>query len=75
MDWATQPDKFRRLLGAPSLDLPRSGPGASVPASASPQRLLALPALGALLHDAAGITAWKRQVFASDHSVCSSAST
>ncbi|CAE8615837.1 unnamed protein product [Polarella glacialis] len=58
MDWDSQPDKFRRMLGSPSLDLPRSGPEVTVPASSS---LQSLSALGVLLHDAAGITAWKAQ--------------
>merc|ERR1719375_1862422 len=58
MDWENQPDKFRRVLGAKSLDLPRSSATASVPAGTP---LWSMEALGVLLHDAAGITAWKRQ--------------
>eukprot|EP00441_Pelagodinium_beii_P047986 CAMPEP_0197625138 /NCGR_PEP_ID=MMETSP1338-20131121/4575_1 /TAXON_ID=43686 ORGANISM="Pelagodinium beii, Strain RCC1491" /NCGR_SAMPLE_ID=MMETSP1338 /ASSEMBLY_ACC=CAM_ASM_000754 /LENGTH=686 /DNA_ID=CAMNT_0043195457 /DNA_START=95 /DNA_END=2155 /DNA_ORIENTATION=+ len=56
MDWENQPDKFRRLLGAPSIDLPRSG------ADVVPEGPLhSLQSLGALLHDSCGITAWKGQ--------------
>lgn len=58
MDWENQPDKFRRVLGSRSVDLPRSGTAATVPDGVS---LWSLDALGVLLHDAAGITAWKSQ--------------
>lgn len=58
MDWENQPDKFRRVLGSRSLDLPRSGATVSVPSGVPLQNL---DALGVLLHDAGGITAWKSQ--------------
>lgn len=58
MDWDNQPDKFRRVLGAPSLDLPESGPTAELQEGAA---LPDLQAIGLLLHDACGITAWKQQ--------------
>jgi hypothetical protein len=58
MDWQNQPDKFRRVVGARSIDLPRSAAEAVVPDDAP---LSSLRALGVLLHDAAGITAWKSQ--------------
>jgi hypothetical protein len=64
MDWQNQPDKFRRLLGAASVDLPRSSAtlaAVSTPLSAAAPLSSNLAALGVLLHDAAGLTAWKRQ--------------
>ena len=50
MPW--QPDKFRRMLGAPSVDLPTSGAAVTLD-PATP--LDSEAALGVLLHDAAGI--------------------
>ena len=64
MDWQNQPDKFRRLLGAASVDLPRSSArlgAVATPLSAAAPLSANLAALGVLLHDAAGLTAWKRQ--------------
>ena len=61
MDWANQPDKFRRFLGAVCLDLPRSGPQVVVAESEKFSRLRNLDSLGVLMHDAAGLTAWKSQ--------------
>eukprot|EP00927_Polykrikos_kofoidii_P044786 TRINITY_DN38670_c0_g1_i1.p1 TRINITY_DN38670_c0_g1~~TRINITY_DN38670_c0_g1_i1.p1 ORF type:complete len:712 (-),score=84.11 TRINITY_DN38670_c0_g1_i1:35-2170(-) len=57
MDWNNQPDKFRRVLGAPSLDLKQSGPATELHDMCE---LPDLQALGTLLHDACGITAWKQ---------------
>merc|ERR1712178_77351 len=58
MDWENQPDKFRRVMGSRSVDLPRSGKAVTVKAGTPLQQL---ESLGVLLHDAAGITAWKSQ--------------
>merc|ERR1719262_720695 len=55
MDWDNQPNKFRRALGAPCIDLPQSGPRAEASGD-----LRTFTALGVLLHDALGITAWKQ---------------
>eukprot|EP01063_Lacrimia_lanifica_P020742 TRINITY_DN28031_c0_g1_i1.p1 TRINITY_DN28031_c0_g1~~TRINITY_DN28031_c0_g1_i1.p1 ORF type:complete len:698 (+),score=213.32 TRINITY_DN28031_c0_g1_i1:42-2135(+) len=57
MDWDNQPDKFRRMFGARSVDLRRSGAGVA----AAPAGAWTADSLGELLHDAAGITAWKAQ--------------
>eukprot|EP00928_Gymnodinium_smaydae_P054402 TRINITY_DN3817_c0_g2_i3.p1 TRINITY_DN3817_c0_g2~~TRINITY_DN3817_c0_g2_i3.p1 ORF type:complete len:871 (+),score=123.32 TRINITY_DN3817_c0_g2_i3:39-2615(+) len=58
MDWENQPDKFRRIIGSKSVDLPRSG---VLTLLSDDVAFGSLDALGVLLHDAAGITAWKSQ--------------
>ena len=71
LDWATQPDPFRRYAGAPLLDLPRpaiapptlyadlydgAGPGpGSVPSSA-----MTLDTIGSFLRHSMGLSAWKQ---------------
>jgi len=55
MDWDSQPNKFRRFLGSACVDLPQSGPHAEVHGDP-----FSLQSLGILLHDALGLTAWKR---------------
>ncbi len=54
LDWATQPDPFRRYAGAPVVELPRRVPAA---ATAGP---LTLDTLGECLRCAFGLTAWKQ---------------
>lgn len=55
LDWATQPDPFRRYAGAPLVDLPRS-----VPAAADGVAPFDVPHVGDLLRCAFGLTAWKQ---------------
>jgi nitrogenase-associated protein len=54
LDWDTQPNPFREFPGAPRLELELAPEniGASAP--------LGLPAIGALLHLAMGLSAWKQ---------------
>jgi SagB-type dehydrogenase family enzyme len=65
LDWATQPDPFRRYHGAPLIELPRT---ASHPSSAY-QALYAasvapvpinIPSIGTLLRCSMGLSAWKQ---------------
>lgn len=53
LDWATQPDPFRRYPGAPLLPLPQQPAGDAVPAP------LSFASAGDLLRCALGLTAWK----------------
>lgn len=55
LDWATQPDPFRRYAGAPRVDLPRTVP---VPAESSAP--FDLVGIGDCLRCAFGLTAWKQ---------------
>jgi SagB-type dehydrogenase family enzyme len=65
LDWATQPDPFRRYAGAPRIELPlaagldASWDDALRPGSV-PARALELRSLGAFLELALGLTAWKQ---------------
>lgn len=65
LDWATQPDPFRRFDGAPLTPLPLSGNRISTPygtlfSSDSPAaQPLDADSIGALLELALGISAWK----------------
>eukprot|EP00501_MAST-03F_sp_TOSAG23-6_P002181 GSMAST32.ASY1.ANO1.2281.1 assembled CDS len=58
MDWENQPDKFRRILGSMSIDLPQSSISTKLPFKT---KIWSIESLGVLLHDAAGLTAWKSQ--------------
>ncbi len=66
LDWATQPDPFRRYRGAPPLPLPKPSPtgGPSYDevlcAGALPPRPLDLQTVSALLFDSMALSAWKR---------------
>lgn len=65
LDWATQPDPFRRYAGAPELELPLLagelpvcwddlfGPGV-------PQRAMSVDSIAGLLQLSLGLSAWKR---------------
>ncbi|MGE3579714.1 MAG: nitroreductase family protein, partial [Vicinamibacterales bacterium] len=55
LDWATQPDPFRRYRGAPLVELPRA-----VPAYTGGVAPFHLPVIGDLLRCAFGLTAWKQ---------------
>ena len=65
MDWATQPDPFRRYAGAPALELPLAGPRDAplytqlFQPGAVPLQPLARDGLAMLLELAFGLSAWK----------------
>lgn len=66
MDWATQPDPFRRFAGAPTIELPLTPASAEpgyddlyVPKCIVPRRLTR-ETLGAFLQYALGLSAWKQ---------------
>jgi SagB-type dehydrogenase family enzyme len=66
MDWATQPDPFRRFEGAPLLPLERVEPGADPPyeVAYAPERVPPAPvgrvSLSRLFHDSLALSAWKQ---------------
>jgi SagB-type dehydrogenase family enzyme len=55
LDWATQPDPFRRYAGAPLVDLPRTVPAATGGVAPCDEHTI-----GDLLRCAFGLTAWKQ---------------
>jgi SagB-type dehydrogenase family enzyme len=65
LDWANQPDPFRRFPGAPLIELPLIGDDGTVPYEAlfqskgTPPRPLGAESLGLFLELSLGITAWK----------------
>lgn len=65
MDWATQPDPFRRYEGAPVLELPLTADGCPVPYAdlfrpgAVPARPFTREAVALLLELSFGLSAWK----------------
>jgi len=60
LDWATQPNPFRRYHGAPLLELPHEPFGAGVVAGALPATAtLTLASIGELCRCAFGLSAWK----------------
>lgn len=67
LDWANQPDPFRRYVGAPRRSLPLvplSEAGPALEQALDPEGLPEAPwgieALGQLLQDSLGLTAWKQ---------------
>jgi len=65
LDWATQPDPFRRYAGAPRTLLPLRPPGGSVRwgdvvAGQLPPAPLSVTTVAQLFEDSLAITAWKR---------------
>jgi hypothetical protein len=64
MDWATQPNPFRRYLGAPLVPLPREALAGRVAYDAlyrgdAPVQPIALLSAGEFLRCAMGLSAWK----------------
>ena len=65
LDWATQPDPFRRYAGAPLTELPRASLATGVPYPALfdggvPPQPLTLASIGELLRCSMGLSAWKQ---------------
>src|SRR5215216_2621708 len=65
LDWATQPDPFRRYVGAPSIPLPRAVIGGDVPYGAlfdgtAPPLSIDFPSISELLRCSMGLSAWKQ---------------
>ncbi len=65
LDWASQPDPFRRFAGAPVVELPRAALRPSVPYSAlyeggAEPAPLTEDALGEFLRCSLGLSAWKQ---------------
>src|SRR5688572_30569933 len=65
LDWATQPDPFRRFTGAPLVVLPREPVAVDVPYSAlfdgsAPTWPITLHTVSEFLRCAMGLSAWKR---------------
>ena len=66
LDWATQPDPFRRYLGAPLAPLPLPGAGRPLPywqlyvPGAIPPEPLSLDSVSLFFRYALSLTAWKR---------------
>jgi hypothetical protein len=67
LDWATQPDPFRRYAGAPLVELPREPLATDVPYSAlydpdsrTPPRSLDAHSIGEFLRCSMGLSAWKQ---------------
>jgi SagB-type dehydrogenase family enzyme len=65
LDWATQPDPFRRYAGAPLLALPRTPVADAVPYAAlfedtAPAEPITDHSIGELLRCSMGLSAWKR---------------
>ena len=65
LDWASQPDPFRRYAGAPTIDLPRNAVAADVPydalfAGGQPPSPLSDQAVGEFLRCSMGLSAWKQ---------------
>ncbi len=65
LDWATQPDPFRRFAGAALIDLSREPLASDVAYDAlydgtAPSRAIDLPAIGEFLRCSMGLSAWKQ---------------
>jgi SagB-type dehydrogenase family enzyme len=65
LDWATQPDPFRRYAGAPLLALPAPPVADAVPYAAlfedtTPAAPISLHSIGELLRCSMGLSAWKQ---------------
>ncbi|NOT24777.1 MAG: SagB/ThcOx family dehydrogenase [Acidobacteria bacterium] len=65
LDWATQPDPFRRYQGAPLIELPRSTPAGDVAYAALfdgsvPPAPVDLDSIGEFLRCSMGLSAWKQ---------------
>ena len=65
LDWATQPDPFRRFAGAALIDLPREPLARDVTYDAlydgtAPSRPIGLPTIGEFLRCSMGLSAWKQ---------------
>ena len=65
LDWATQPDPFRRYAGAPLFELPHGTPAAGVPYAAlfdgsAPSQAVDERSIGELLRCSMGLSAWKQ---------------
>lgn len=65
LDWATQPDPFRRYAGAAIVALPRPVPAPSTPyadlyGSGGEPLPVSLDAIGSFLRHSVGLSAWKR---------------
>jgi nitroreductase len=65
LDWATQPDPFRRYAGAAMVALPRPVPAPSTPyadlyGSGGESVPISLDTIGSFLRHAVGLSAWKR---------------
>ena len=65
LDWATQPDPFRRYHGAPLIELPRHQLAADVPYQAlfddgAVPRPIDLSSIGEFLRCSMGLSAWKQ---------------
>jgi SagB-type dehydrogenase family enzyme len=65
LDWATQPDPFRRFAGAPLIELPRPAAAPDTPYSALyggavPPAAVSLASIGTLLRYSLGLSAWKQ---------------
>jgi SagB-type dehydrogenase family enzyme len=65
LDWATQPDPFRRYAGAPVVELPRTPVAAAVPYQAlfdgtAPAVPVSRASIGEFLRCSMGLSAWKQ---------------
>ncbi|MBI4266011.1 MAG: SagB/ThcOx family dehydrogenase [Acidobacteria bacterium] len=65
LDWATQPDPFRRYAGAPLRELPRAALASDVPYAAlfdgtAAPHPIGLASIGELLRCSMGLSAWKQ---------------
>jgi SagB-type dehydrogenase family enzyme len=65
LDWATQPDPFRRYAGAPLTELPRAPLASGIPYPALfeggvPPQPMTLASAGELLRCSMGLSAWKQ---------------
>jgi SagB-type dehydrogenase family enzyme len=65
LDWATQPDPFRRFAGAPLIDLARTSAAPGTPYHAIfggtvPAAALSLESVGTFLRYSLGLSAWKQ---------------
>ncbi|MGE0445567.1 MAG: nitroreductase family protein [Vicinamibacterales bacterium] len=65
LDWATQPDPFRRFAGAPLIELARSSAAPDTPyeaifGGAPPAAAMSLDSIGTFLRYSLGLSAWKQ---------------
>jgi hypothetical protein len=65
LDWASQPDPFRRYSGAPLIELPRHAMAATVSyhalfAGGGPSAPVTIESIGEFLRCAMGLSAWKQ---------------
>ena len=65
LDWATQPDPFRRYIGAPTVELPRAAPATTVPYEAlfdgsTAPAPVSERSISEFLRCSMGLSAWKQ---------------